>query len=109
MTVCLIYVTTSNEEEALKIAGSLIEDQLVACANIIPGITSVFRWEGEIQKEREVSLILKTTEAHIPAVSDRVKLLHSYDCPCVVSWPLGGGNSAFLQWIESEVEVQPSA
>jgi len=102
MTAYMIYVTAPNENEALKIAQTLVDEQLVACANMLPGMTSIYRWNGGVRQDQEVSLFLKTTEDHIEAVTERVISLHSYDCPCVVNWPITGGNRAFLNWIESE-------
>lgn len=95
----LIYVTTGSEEEARQIAAALVEARLVACANMLPGMKSIYRWQGEIQSDREVVLILKTQTSLVDMVTDKVKELHSYDCPCVVALSIAGGNPAFLDWI----------
>ena len=96
------YVTASSLEEATKIADALVDEQLVACANILPGMQSVYRWNGEVQHDNEVVVILKTRAALVDAVVERVRALHSYECPCVVTLPLTGGNPAFLAWIQQE-------
>ena len=102
MTACIVYVTASNDEEAKMIGQALVAERLVTCANILPGMTAIYRWEGTVQQDSEVSLLLKTTDAHLEAVTARVTSLHSYDCPCVVSWPIAGGSVDFIRWIESE-------
>lgn len=102
MGAYLAYVTASDETEAEKIGRVLIEERLAACANVMGPITSVYRWQGKVQRDREVVLLLKTAERHVPALTERVTELHSYECPCVVAWPLTGGNPEFLAWIETQ-------
>jgi periplasmic divalent cation tolerance protein len=102
MTSTMIYVTTSSPEEALRIGRAVVADRLAACANVLPGITSVYRWQGEVQEEGETALILKTRSDLVERLTARVKELHSYDCPCVVALPIAGGNPDFLQWIAEE-------
>lgn len=98
----LVYVTTGSEPEAERIAAKLIEERLAACANILPGMRSVYRWQGRVTTDSECVLLLKTRADLVEAVTERVRALHSYDVPCVVSWALGGGNPAFLDWIGDE-------
>jgi len=102
MPLRLIYVTCENREEALKIANETVKNRLAACANIIGDITSVYWWDGTIQEGQEVALILKTREDLTEKLTAKIMELHSYTCPCVVAFPIEGGNSAFLDWIESE-------
>lgn len=97
-----IYVTAATREEALTIARTLVADRLAACGNVLAGITSVYRWEGRVNEDAEVSLVLKTTADRVEAVTRRVGELHSYECPCVVALPIVGGNPAFLAWIGEE-------
>ena len=99
MSVKLIYVTTSSKEEAEQIAETVVSEKLAACANVFDGITSIFEWEGKLCRETEAVLILKTTEKQIEKLSERIKQLHSYDCPCIVALPIEGGNPDFLNWI----------
>jgi periplasmic divalent cation tolerance protein len=98
----LIYITASSEEEARTIARTLVEERLAACANILGQIASVYWWEDGLQEDAEVALIVKSTGALVPRIVDRVKALHSYDCPCVVALPIEAGNAAFLEWIGTE-------
>ena len=100
--VSMIYVTCGTHEEATAIARTLVEERLAACANIIAGMRSVYRWQGRVCEDEEVVVILKTTADKVAEVTERVKALHSYDLPCVVEIPLGGGNGAYLDWIVAE-------
>lgn len=99
-----VYVTAANGEEALTIARAAVNERLAACANILGGMTSVFRWKGAVQEESEVSLVLKTQAQNLPALTERIKALHSYSVPCVVSWALSPneGNTDFLDWLAAE-------
>ncbi len=102
MDAMFVYTTTASRDEALRIAHALVAERLAACANILPGVTSVFRWEGSVQEESEVSMILKTRAGLVDLVIERIRSLHGYTCPCVVALPITAGNPAFLDWIASE-------
>ena len=98
----MIYITCGTHDEAVKIARTLVEERLAACANIIDAMRSVYWWQGSVSEDDEIVLILKTTADRVGALTERVKALHSYDLPCVVEIPLGGGNAAYLDWIAAE-------
>ena len=98
----ILYITVSDREEGLRIGRALVEENLCAFASVSENVTSVFRWEDEIQEASEVVLIAKTQRQHIDAATDLVKLEHSYDCPCVVVVPIVGGNEEFINWIDTE-------
>lgn len=102
MARVLLYVTASDAEEAARIGRALVEARLVACANVIPGVRSIYRWEGAVQDEAEAVLIAKTDESRLDAATARIKALHSYDLPCVVALTITGGNADFLDWIARE-------
>ncbi len=102
MPATLVYVTASSREEALKISRTVVEERRAACANVFQPITSVYWWEGKVQEEGETSFILKTRADLVEALTQRVRALHSYTCPCVVALPIAAGNPAFLSWIENE-------
>ena len=102
MTSTMIYITTSSRDEALRIGRTVVADRLAACANVLPGVTSVFWWRDEVQEGAETSLILKTRSDLVERLTARVKELHSYDCPCVVALPIADGNPDFLRWIAEE-------
>lgn len=99
-----IYVTCATEDEARTIAHSLLKDRLVACVNILPVIQSLYWWNDAMQDDRETAFFAKTTEENMDKVIERVKKLHSYDCPCIVSLPIKKGNPDFLKWIVDTVE-----
>lgn len=99
----LLYVTCANHQEALRIARILVEERLVACANIMPQHTAVYGWEGQVRDEPEVAMLLKTQAEMTARVSERIKSLHSYSIPCVVALPIQGGNPDFLLWIGQQV------
>lgn len=105
----LIYITTDGTAEARMIGHALVEARLAACANILDPMTSVYWWDGKVQEGRETVLIAKTTAARVGALTERVRDLHSYDCPCIVSLPIDGGNPAFIDWIAAETSGSPAA
>ncbi len=100
----LIYVTCPDMELAKAIARVLLEQRLIACANILPQMQSIYSWQGEIKEDSEVVLLLKTRQDLSPDVTQKVVSLHSYDCPAVLEIPLRGGHPEFLAWIQAETE-----
>ncbi|MFL2770471.1 MAG: divalent-cation tolerance protein CutA [Rhodospirillaceae bacterium] len=103
MTACMIYITTSSPEEARKLAKTLLEEQLAACANIIDGVASFYRWNGSIESDSESLVIAKTIISKRRLVIERISGLHSYTTPCVVSYDIADGQPDYLSWIQSEV------
>ena len=104
MKATLVYITAGSMDEAKKIGRALISNRLAACVNIIDNMQSMYWWEDEVQDDREVILIAKTKESIVPELIDKVKSMHSYDCPCVVSLPILDGNRAFLAWIAQQTK-----
>ena len=102
MAATLMYVTTETTDEALRIGRQLEEERLAACANVIPGTTAVYWWEGAVQEGAEAILVVKTRADLVDAATARIKALHSYSCPCVVAFAVAGGNRDFLDWIARE-------
>lgn len=103
MAYCSIYITTGDEDEARRIGRTLVEERLVACVNILP-IKSIYRWKGKIEEEGEAAMFLKTRAELAERVIERVKELHSYEVPCIVSLPIEKGNPDYLKWIEESTE-----
>jgi len=93
-----IYITTKDEDEARKIGKTLVEEKLAACVNIHP-MKSIYRWQGNIEEEGEVAMFVKTKARLADEVIARVKELHSYEVPCIVSLPIAKGNPDYLKWI----------
>jgi len=102
MPVSIAYITTATRDDALRIARALLEERLIACANVLDGMTSVYRWDGATREDREAVLILKGRTELMDQVTQRVRELHQYDCPCVEWWPISGGNADYLNWVENE-------
>ena len=104
MAVQFVYMTSGSKSEALKIGNALVEARLAACVNILDNMHSIYRWEEKIQEDSEVVLIAKTTERLVSQLIEKVKSLHSYDCPCIVSLPVLDGYPPFLDWVQAEVK-----
>lgn len=106
MDIQLIYITAKDLEEAKGIGKQLVKSKLAACVNIIDQMHAIYVWEGALQEDQETVIIAKTTSSLVPALVDRVKEIHSYECPCVVSMPITGGNPDFLKWVGNEVRPE---
>ena len=104
MTINLVYMTAGSREEAATIGRELVDGRLAACVNIISSMNSIYRWQGELQSDEEVVMIAKTTAEKFEALAEKVKSLHSYDCPCILQLPVTGGHLPFLNWITSEIK-----
>lgn len=97
-----LYVTAANVAEATAIGRALVEARLAACANVLPGMTSVYWWQGALEQAEEAVLILKTRAALVEAATAKVKALHSYAVPCVAALRVEGGNTDYLDWLRRE-------
>jgi periplasmic divalent cation tolerance protein len=102
----IILTTASAAEEGRSIANTLVEKQLAACVNIIPKISSVYRWEGQIQSETEVLLLIKTTKDLEAEVYREVQAVHSYDTPELITLPITNGSETYLDWLNAAVRGQ---
>ena len=102
MSVSLVYVTTTNPDEAARIGEVLVTERLAASVNIVGEVRSIYRWEKEIHDKKETLFIAKTSTLRVDEIIDRIRSLHSYQCPCIVAWRLDGGNNAYLDWIGRE-------
>ena len=100
-----IYVTVSSEDEGKDIAKKLLEQRLIACANLFP-INSIYYWENKLQEDIEFAIIMKTRSELIDRLIVELKKIHSYDIPCIVSWPIEKGNREYLNWVKEETMEQ---
>ena len=100
-----VLVTVPDPAAGEALGRALVEERLAACANVVPGIVSVYRWEGTVQRDSEALVILKTTAAGVEALRDRIVRLHPYDVPEVLALPVVGGHGPYLRWVEDEVEA----
>jgi periplasmic divalent cation tolerance protein len=102
VNAAVIYMTAKDRDEALAVARALVDERLIACANVSAEVTSVYRWQGRLEEEHEAVMIAKTRVELVDRVVERVRALHSYECPCVVSWEISAGNPEYLRWLEAE-------
>ncbi len=100
--VAIVYTTIDAIQDARKIAHTLVEEQLVACVNIIPKVESIYRWKGNIENDEEIVLIAKTTDANVKKTIQRIKQMHSYELPDIIVLPIIGGLKDYLNYIENE-------
>ncbi len=98
----VVLVTAPSAEKAAELARALVEERLAACGNVVPGLRSVYRWEGRVQDDAEALLLLKTTRARFRALRDRVLALHPYDVPEVLALPVEAGAAPYLAWLRAQ-------
>ena len=101
-TARLVYVTAPSLAEAESLARLAVTQRLAACANILPGMRSLYWWQGRLEQADEVVLLLKTTADKADELVQALASAHSYECPCVVLLPIEGGHRGFLDWIAAE-------
>jgi periplasmic divalent cation tolerance protein len=97
----MLILSTVPESESSRIAETLVSERLVACVNATP-VSSCYRWKGEICRDREELLVMKTRESLFPRVMERVKELHPYEVPEILAVPVWGGSGAYLEWVLGE-------
>jgi periplasmic divalent cation tolerance protein len=95
----VVLVTAPSAEKAAEIARSVVEEKLAACGSVVPGIRSIYRWEGQVHDEAEALLVLKAPRKRLSELTDRVVALHPYAVPEVIALPIEGGNWKYLDWV----------
>jgi periplasmic divalent cation tolerance protein len=98
----VVMITASSEEEGMRIARTLVARKLAACANVVPGVRSVYKWEGEVRDDREFLLVAKTREHLLAKLVQAVKETHSYKTPETIALPIVGGSENYLAWVREE-------
>ena len=104
MNNCVIYCSVPNDFSANLIATTLVEECLAACVNIVPSVTSVYKWEGNVQTDNELLLLIKTTQANYETVEKRIKELHEYNVPEIIAIPIIKGSEEYQKWIIEETK-----
>jgi periplasmic divalent cation tolerance protein len=104
MKLNLVYITTKDKNEARRIGKELVKTRLAGCVNIIDNMNSMYWWEGKIQDDQEVILIAKTRQSLVKKLIKKVKSIHSYSTPCIISLPILDGNKQYLDWLEKETK-----
>ncbi len=95
----IVMTTLPADADAATFAHTLVEARLAACVNLLPEMESVYRWEGQVEQERERQLVIKTSRARIVALWERVREMHPYDVPEFIVLPIADGNDAYLRWV----------
>jgi len=99
----VVLVTCPDRPTAERIARPLIEERLAACVNLLPGLTSIYRWEGALCQESETLLLIKTRRRRVPALARRIKTLHPYTVPELIALPIVTGSAPYLKWLRDSV------
>lgn len=103
-TYAVVLTTAGSDEVAERIARGLVERRLAACVNCVPGVVSTYRWRGEVARDEERLLVVKTRASRLPAVEAAIRELHDYELPEVLVLPVSGGSRAYLDWLAGEVD-----
>lgn len=103
MSVISVYAVFADADEAERIAHAVVDERLAACANLLGPIRSIYRWKGKVESADEVAAVFKTSEKTADALITRVTAMHSYDVPCVVTWPIDKILAPYAEWVEENV------
>lgn len=102
MSIVSVYATFADEEEALRIARTVVEEKLAACVNVLGPCRSVYRWQGKMEEAQEVAALFKTRADRAEALIDRIAALHSYDVPAALVWPVERALGDYAAWVAAE-------
>jgi periplasmic divalent cation tolerance protein len=105
-TPILVYATSPSLDEAERIGGRLVDDQLAACVNILPGMVSIYEWQGQRQREGECAMIIKSRAALTDRIVETVRAMHPYDNPALVVLDIAGGSPPFVDWILAQTTTK---
>jgi len=98
----LVFTTLPNADKAAEIARALVEERLAACANLLPAVRSIYRWEGKIRDENEVLVLFKTRAENVERLKARILELHPYEVPEILAVPVESGYQAYLDWLSAQ-------
>lgn len=101
--VCVVFVTGPDRESLVRVGRALVEEQLVACVNVLPEVTSIYRWSGEVNVDGEALAMIKTTRASVSSVCRRVSELHPYELPECIALDVCDGSERYLNWVRDSV------
>ena len=105
MSVISVYAIFADADEAERIGRAMVEERLAACINILGPARSIYRWKGEVETANEVAAIFKTSDERAGLLITRIAALHSYDVPCVVTWPIDRVLGAYADWVEESTAL----
>ena len=103
MPVVVVFSTFPSADKAAEVARTLVEERLVACVNVVPGVRSIYRWQGKLCDDSEVLAVIKTTSERADALVARLGQLHPYEVPEVLALPVSAGSAKYIDWVSSEV------
>lgn len=103
MSVISVYVVFADKDQAERIGRLIVEERLAACVNILGATRSIYRWKGEVETADEVAALFKTTEGQAGALITRIAGLHSYEVPCIATWPIDKILGSYADWVENNV------
>jgi len=106
-TILLVYCTAPDPDTARELARTLVEERLAACVNVVPGLRSLYRWQGRVHEDAETLLLTKTTAVRYPALQERLRALHPYELPEIVAVPVSAGLPAYLDWVAAQTLDEP--
>ena len=102
-TACVLAVTTApSEDEGRRIVRALVERRIIACGNVLPLATSIYRWKGAVEETREAVVLMKTRMERVRALQDALPALHPYEVPELIVVPITGGHGPYLDWLRAE-------
>lgn len=104
---CIVLCTVPDPETGTALARHLVETRLAACVNLVPGLTSIYRWEGKVQQDAEVLLVIKTRHGRFGDLSAAIRARHPYELPEIIEVPLSGGLPAYLDWLNQSLDSTP--
>jgi len=99
----VVFMTAANRDEAVRLAEMLVEKRLAACVQILPEMESVYRWQGEVKREREILLLAKTVASRFDELESRVRAMHSYETPEIIAVPVTDSSAPYLGWLLAEL------
>ena len=100
--LCVVLSTAPSDGVARRIARAVVEERLAACVNLVPGVTSIYRWSGAVQEDSEVLMVMKTRAERVGELAARVRALHEYALPEVIALPVEAGSEDYLRWVRAE-------
>jgi periplasmic divalent cation tolerance protein len=100
MPLIIVFCTVSHRREADRLAQTLVKEKLAACVSIIPGLVSIYQWQGKVEKSKELLLVIKTSKALYSRLEKRIQKLHSYSVPEIIALPVFKGSASYLQWLQ---------
>ena len=103
--VVVVFSTVAVAEDGERLARALLEERLIACASLVPGVTSLYRWQGRVHADAEVMLVMKTRRGRVPALLERLPGLHPYEVPEALALPVSAGLPAYCRWVVEETEA----